>query len=410
MESKRMKMAYESYFKMYRKAISKKEKSKILGDFCDTTNYNRKYAIKILKRVFEDEEKEKEKRKRSCKYDDKVKTALKYVWEYAGYPWSKRLKGMMREWIGHLKGYTKWQWLDEETERKLLEISERQMDRILEGKRKNIKRSIYTRTKPGSLLKHQIPVRTRNRDIKEPGYLEIDLVSHSGEKASGEWIYSLNATDIYSGWVETEAVMGSSQEAILNGLKRIIARFPFKVKAIDSDNGGEFINFHLYNYCKDNGIKQTRSRSYKKNDNCHIEQKNWTHVRKIFGWGRFDTEKERDGMNEIYRGDLRMMLNLFQASVKLIEITHIGSKVKRVYDSAKTPLERLKSYYQERGQTSSKIQRLYLIHCQINPFELSSNIEKKLESFFNLHRNKQGNRRKLVMVGSPARQPLRIQT
>ena len=160
----------------------------------------------------------------------------------------------------------------------------------------------------------------------EPGYTEIDLVSHSGNCASGEFAHTLNLVDIHTTWTESLAVLGKAQVRVQQGLDEIRKELPFELMGIDSDNGSEFINFHLVEYCKEAGIQFTRGRPYKKDDNAHVEQKNWTHVRKLMGWVRYDTEAAVIAMNRLYRGDLRLLQNLFLPSVKLIRKERVGSR------------------------------------------------------------------------------------
>jgi hypothetical protein len=242
-----------------------------------------------------------------------------------------------------------------------------------------LKRRLYGRTKPGTLLKHQIPVKTDCWDVHEPGFTEIDLVSHSGPDASGELIHSLNLTDVQTGWVETRAVMGRGESGVVQAIEEIRQSVPFRLQGIDSDNGSEFINHHLYRYCQRHRIQFTRGRPYKKDDNAHIEQKNWTHVRKIFGWDRYDTSRVLDAMNRLYRGELRWMMNLFQSSVKLRSAERVGSRLRRHYDAAQTPVDRLVATYTTSGALPKPVQDLLALRQKIDPFELSATIERSLE-------------------------------
>ena len=187
---------------------------------------------------------------------------------------------------------------------------------------------MYGRTKPGTLLKHHIPVQTERWNTTAPGFTEIDLVSHSGDCAAGEFVHSLNVTDIHTTWVETRAVLGKSQERVRQALEMIRTALPFPLRGIDSDNGSEFINGHLYRYCQARQIQFTRGRPYKKDDNAHIEQKNWTHVRKLIGYDRYDSPAALTALNALY-GDLRLLQNLWLPSVKLVKKTRVGSRLRR---------------------------------------------------------------------------------
>jgi DNA-binding transcriptional ArsR family regulator len=297
-----LRMKYcEKVYRRYHNA-SKESKAKILDELCKVCEYNRKYAIWKLNRL-RDQEKTTvpSKRSRSRKYGNEVLGIVEEVWKKSGYPWSVRLKEIIRLWFPWIKKHYP---ITAEVEEKLLGISPSTIDRHLKPLKDKLRRRIYGRTKPGTLLRHKIPVKTSNWDVERPGYMEADLVSHSGESSYGEFIYSLNFTDIFSQWVETQSVMGKGQEGILEAFDQISQRLPFKIAGIDSDNGSEFINHHIWNYCEERNIQFTRSRPYKKDDNAHIEQKNWTHVRKLIGWDRYDSPQALAAMNDLYENEL----------------------------------------------------------------------------------------------------------
>jgi len=273
--------------------------------------------------------------------------------------------------------------LTPEIEKQLLAISPSTIERSLKNKKRKLKRKIYGTTKPGYLLKHQIPIKTDSWNVHEPGFAEIDLVSHSGDKADGDFIYSCNFTDIKTTWTETRAIMGKGQFATQQALTSIESSLPFKLLGIDSDNGSEFINYHLYKYCQDNKIQFTRSRPYKKDDNAHIEQKNWTHVRKIFGYVRYDSEQALEAMNDLYRNELRIMQNLFLPSQKLIKKKRIGSKYIRVYDKPQTPLQRVLNC-KLNNIDKNKIKELVALSNSINPFDLAKIIDVKINKIYRL--------------------------
>ena len=227
-----LKMNYlETIYKRYRKA-SKAFKGKILDELCEVCKYNRKYAIwKLSQLPLEDKPKSRPKRKRSRKYGHEVVGIVEKVWEKANYPWSLRLKEILRLWLPWIRVRYR---VTPATEEKLLSISASTMDRYLREKKRKLKRRLYGRTKPGTLLRHKIPVRTDSWDVKRPGFMEADLVSHCGGVSQGEFIHSLNLTDILSGWVETEAVMGKGERGVLEAIKKISQRVPFKISGIDS--------------------------------------------------------------------------------------------------------------------------------------------------------------------------------
>lgn len=372
MAGERLQKALPGYRRRYR-AASRQERGALLDEFCGATGYHRKYAIALLRQPA-DALRVKLARHRGPTYSAQSVRVLERVWEAAQYPWSVRLKAMLPQWLPwarkHMRDCTP------EVESQLLRMSPRQMDRRLAGKKRKVGRRIYGRTKPGSLLKHQIPVRTDNWDVKEPGYCEIDLVPHSGPSASGEFIYSLNVTDIHTGWDATRAIMGKGETGVVAALDDILRCMPFAVKAIDSDNGSEFINHHLLRYCRKRGIQFTRGRPYKKDDNAHIEQKNWTHVRRLFGWDRYDTREQLEAMNALYTGDLHLMMNGFQPCVKLVRKERVGSRIRRKYDTPKTPLDRLV----ESGHQTPAAKRLQELRDATDPFKLSERIDKQLDA------------------------------
>ena len=372
-----LRMKYcETVYRRYRNA-SKESKARILDELCQVCGYNRKYAIWKLNRL-RDKEKAKapSPRRRSRKYGHEVFSIVEGVWKRAGYPWSVRLKEILRLWLPWIK---KRYQVTAEVEEKLLEISASTMDRHLKPLKNKLKRRIYGRTKPGTLLKHKIPVKTVHWDVERPGYLEADLVSHSGESGYGEFMHSLNLTDIFSQWVGTQAVMGKGKEGIVEAIDEISRRLPFKILGIDSDNGSEFINHHLWNYCEEREIQFTRSRPYKKDDNAHIEQKNWTHVRKLMGWDRYDSPQALAAMNDLYKKELPLYMNLFQPSVKLLKTQRKGSRKKRLYSRPLTPLDRLLAC-EHIGQ--SQKEELIALREQLDPFELAERVDQKLQKIW----------------------------
>lgn len=375
MAGERTLASLRNYRKRYGKA-DRKGRTKLLDEFCENTGYHRKYAIGLLGRPWDEPEPGGTPRRRGATYGAPVARALERIWEASGYPWSVRLKALLPQWLPWARKHIAS--LTEEVESALLQISPRQMDRLLATKKVQVRKRIYGHTKPGKLLKSQIPVRTDNWDVHVPGYLEIDLVAHCGPSASGEFVYSLNATDIHTGFTETRAVLGKGERGVVAALEEIRLALPFAILAIDSDNGSEFINHHLVRWCTKHKIKFTRSRPYKKNDNAHIEQKNWTHVRRIFGWERYDTPEQCAAMNALYRGPLRLMQNFFQPCVKLMEKTRVGSKVRRRYDEARTPLKRLLEHCG--GQSVPLAVQKCALECRnTDPFDLSEQLESSLK-------------------------------
>jgi len=364
----------------YRRA-GKAEKQFLLDEVCRVCDYHRKHAIRKLNHVLR-KPRPRRRTPRDFTYSAATLSILSAVWKVAGYPWSVRLKSLLRVWMTWIKAHYS---ITDEIERQLLAISARQIDRRLQSQKRKIRHRIYGRTKPGTLLKHQIPIRTTHWDVTTPGYVEVDLVAHSGNSVSGDFIFSLNLTDIFSGWVETRAVMGKGQLGVLAALEEMRLALPFELKGIDSDNGSEFINAHLVRFCQRYHIQFTRGRPYKKDDNAHIEQKNWTHVRKVLGWERYESQRALRAINAFYRGPWRVMMNLFQPSIKLTTKVRKGSRLIRHYDVPQTPLDRLLACTPEGSRILKYWQQQ---RTQSDPFRLAEQIEQQLKAIWDLARSR----------------------
>lgn len=378
--TKKFRMAYlHSIYERYRRA-AKKIKTQILDELCRICRYNRKYAIRRLAAGPPDVQPPSGRRRghRRRLLDPRLAAVLREIWEKAHYPWSARLREILRLWR---KAIQRRYRLSEREERILLSLSPRTIDRALQAHKLRLKHRLYGRTKPGRLLKHQIPIKTEHWDVDGPGFTEVDTVSHSGSCAEGLFIYSVNWTDIYTQWVETRAVMGKGEVMVLEAIQQMRQALPFALRGLDADNGSEFINHHLVRYCTDEKIQFTRSRAYKKDDNAHIEQKNWTHVRKLLGWDRYDSPQALQVMNDLYANELRLYMNLFQPSVKLLKTERRGSRLKRLYDKPLTPLDRLIAS----GQGDRlKIAHLKAIRERTDPFALAQTIDAMLRRIWRL--------------------------
>jgi hypothetical protein len=349
-------------------------KSRLLDEVCEVTGYHRKAAIRLLRRPAR---RRARRRGRPRRYGPTVVGPLRQIWEAAGYPWSIRLQALLPAWLPWAT--RRWKIPREVTE-KLRTMSPRQMDRCLQPFKKELRKRQYGRTKPGTLLKHQIPLKTDRWDVQVPGFTEIDLVAHSGDRADGEFLHSLNLTDIHTTWVETRAVMGKSQHFVQEALEQMRQQLPFRLCGIDSDNGSEFINHHLHAYCGTHAIQFTRGRPYKKDDNAHIEQKNWTHVRKLLGYVRYDSRPALTAINALY-DDLRLLQNVFLPSVKLIEKRRIGARIRRQYDAPQTPLERVEACAEVDRTTVRALQQL---RDQLDPIALAARIDQQLTQVYRL--------------------------
>jgi len=366
----------------YKKA-RKRGKNRILNEFIHSTGYNRKYAAYILRMqgkrirvrdgtIIEADLKIRNERKRAKVYDEKVSEALRKIWKMMNYICGKRLAPVIGELIVKLQQHKELD-IEEETRQKLLRISAATIDRLLLRERKKLRLKNRSRTKPGTLLKHQIPIRTFSEwDEGKPGFMEIDLVGHDGGDASGEYMQSLNCVDVCTGWTETFAVKNKAQIWVFGGIEDMRVRLPFDLLGIDSDNGSEFINDHLFRFCRAEEITFTRSRAYRKNDSCHVEQKNYTAVRQYVGYFRYDTEEELKVMNELY-SNLSLYLNYFHPAMKLKSKERIGSRVKKRYDIPKTPYQRVLESPEVPEQYKENIKQTY---AGLNPAGLHREITK----------------------------------
>jgi len=366
---------------------TKKVKAKILDEFCTTTGYNRVYAARILrlkagkvigysrmggKRIkFVIGKKKKTKRKRDKIYGYDVFLKLKKIWVIFDFICSRRLAPFMGEAVEKLEKHKEIDLADQVRE-KLLKISASTIDRLLKSEKDKFKLGKGRKgTRPGTLLKNSIPIRTfADWDDARPGFTEVDLVGHDGGNGSGDFIQSLNFVDIATCWDITAACMNKAQVHVFKALKAIIARFPFIILGIDSDNGSEFINAIMLRYCAENEITFTRSRAYKKNDSCFVEQKNYSVVRRNVGYSRYDTEEELCLLNELYIY-LDHYTNYFQPVVKLQSKTRVGSKVTKKYDEAKTPFRRVleSKYINDKIKEELKVQ-----YDSLNPADLKRKI------------------------------------
>lgn len=365
----------------YQKA-SKKEKCSILDEFTLLTGYNRCYASHLLashgkllllnNARFVAKISERSPHGRQKIYDTNVKSALKMIWVIMDCICGKRLAPMLEEVVTRLELHQEFS-VDDRTRELLLKISPSSIDRLLAEDRKSLNGPAKARTKPGTLLKSQIPIKTfSDWNEQRPGFVEIDLVAHEGGINSGEFIQSLDVTDVCSGWTEVQAVRNKAQVWVFEAIKDIRARLPFELLGIDSDNGGEFINNQLLRYCQQHKITFTRSRSSRKNDNCFVEQKNYSVVRRAVGYLRYDSEAELKLLNELY-SNLRLYVNYFQPVMKLVEKQREGSKVKKRYDQAQTPYQRV---IESTEVSEGKKQRLREEYERVNPAQLKREITR----------------------------------
>jgi len=327
---------------------------------------------------------------------------LRAIWEASDRLCSKRLQPFLPEMIRVLRQHGEQQ-LDASKEAQLCRISPSTIDRLLRPCRKLGSRRGLTTTRPGSLLKSSIPIRTfADWQENKPGFMEIDLVAHCGESTEGFYLNTLCAVDVASGWTECLPVWGKGQERVGGAVHKIWQRLPFPLLGLDSDNGSEFINQHLFTYCHQQGITFTRSRAYKKNDSCHVEQKNGNVVRRLVGYDRYTSKAAYQCLERLY-SNVRLYMNFFQPTMKLVSKTRHGAKVNKVYDTARTPYQRLL----EAGVlTETKQQELAATYHGLNPVRLLKQLNSNLEQLWLLavlpaslgNRNYDATRRSSVTV------------
>ena len=359
---------------------NKIEKQKMLDEFTASTEYHRKYAIRLLKNQVQKHHNKKTKGYKAI-YRGEVVQALEQIWEIYGRICSKRLQPFLPEAIKVLERCQEIT-LSQETKDLLLKISSASIDRCLHPIRHKSQHGLRT-TKPGSLLKNLVPVRTFTEwNEEQPGFMEIDLVAHCGHTTEGQYLNTLTCTDICTGWTDITALLRKSQQTVCDAINTLRQRLPFPLLGIDSDNGSEFINDLLYRYCMNEEITFTRSRPYKKNDQAHVEQKNWSVVRHTVGYDRWETDQELTLLESIY-ADLRLYINFFQPSFKLIAKERIGNKTIKRYDTAKTPYQRVL----ERTDISLETKALLTYsYVQLNPAELRRQLDQKTAILWKISR------------------------
>ena len=358
----------------------KKAKGRMLDEFCAATRYNRKYAIQLLRHG--PPRSKKGKPGRRPRYGRNVIAALVEVWQASGHICGKRLHPFLPELVEALERHGELR-LALEVKNKLLQMSRATIDRRLQRARSKLPLRGRTTTKPGSLLKSAIPIRTfADWDDARPGFLEIDLVAHCGETTAGEYLHTLSAVDIDTRWYEPVALPNRSQKATFEGIRTLRHRLPFPLLGLDSDGGGEFINYHLYHYCQEEHITFTRSRPFKKNDQAYVEQKNWTPVRQTIGYERYDSHQALALLQSIYQ-DLRLFVNFFQPVMKPQSKVRLGSKVRKKYDQAQTPYRNVMA--SDLVEQSVK-QELTDVYLSLNPVDLRRRIDVNLARLWKLPR------------------------
>jgi hypothetical protein len=376
----------------YRSA-SKKQKGALLEVFIEQTHYSRRYASWLLRnwgrkvfawisgesiRFVVGVPRGKTPRKRPRMYDQEVRQALRGLWYLFDFMCGKRLAVMIRTTLQTLVSSGELT-LTPEVMQKLLTASPATIDRLLSKDRRAFRLKSRSRTKPGTLLKHQIPIRTFHQwEEKKPGFFEIDLVGHDGGLAEGEYAFTLTATDVESGWTELRPLRNKAQKWTTAALEDIRTLSPIPLLGIDSDNGSEFINGNTVRWCNEKQLTFTRSRPYRTEDTCYVEQKNGAVVRRLVGYLRYDTERELELLAQLYQR-ARLVENFFYPSMKLKSKTRVGSKVRKRYDAPRSPYQRLMDSPHVTQQIKS---RLMLQKAGLNPAQLKREISRIQQSLW----------------------------
>jgi hypothetical protein len=380
--SPRSKREYvEAVHRRYKNA-SRSERTIILNELCATCGYNRKYAIRLLRGFKRFTKPKPRKRGKPAVYQkDDILVPLRRIWLEANLPCSKRLQVIIPLW---LPGYGQYfGQLSEEVTSALLSISPATIDRLLKPVRIQYKKRGRSTTKPGTLLRNQIPILTNQWNESRPGFLEADTVAHCGESLSGMFAYTIDTVDIATTWTEQRATWGKGETGVLKQIEDIEKALPFPLLGFDSDNGSEFLNRTLFKHFtkRKHPVQFTRSRAYHKDDNAHVEQKNWTHVRQWLGYQRLDNPLAVPLLNDLYRREWRVFHNFFCPSVKLLDKQRIGSKTIKRYDVPKTPYQRVVESPHIPQKTKDAMTK-YLE--TLNPFLLKKALEEKLKKIFSL--------------------------
>jgi len=354
-------------------------KTRLLDEFCATCGYHRKAALRLLNRPLPTARPKRSGPK--LRYDPaQVLPVLKPVWLASDQLCSKLLKAALPQWLEHHERRSAP--LPEAFKKKLLGISPAQIDRLLRPARVQHPKKGLSTTRPGTLLRHAVPTRAGPPLTTRPGSVEADTVAHCDDSTEGDYVNSLTFTELFSGWTENRAVWNKSSHAVLGQLKELEAKVPFTMKSFHTDNGSEFLNWALHEHLTGRPVKLpwTRSRAYRKNDNAHCEQKNWTHVRQLFGHERFEHPELVALMNDLYAQEWSQFTNHFKPTFKLLKRDKRGSKTVRLYEKKpQTPYQRLLESPDIDEATKTQLREE---HARLDPFELKKGIERKLKNFF----------------------------
>jgi len=351
---------------------SRRQKTLILDEFCATTELSRKHAIRLLNNEIKSHRVHPGPK---YKYSVEVRKHVVILWENCGRLCSRKMPSAIKDWLPYYEG------ISDDTRFLLTKISSSTIERIVQSHRALVaKGRSLTRQ---SMLKNKIPIRLLDSTVIEPGFIEADTVAHCGTSMAGEFVNTLTMTDIFSGWTEVRAVWGKQSADVLNAIKAVENMLPFKIKGFASDNGNEFLNNDLWTYFdhRPDKVHSVRRRPYKKNDNAHVEQKNWTHVRQLLGYDRLDQQWDVDYINDLYENYWLPLWNFFTPVMKLKSKTRVGGRIVKVHDEPKTPYRRL---LEAEHLTQEEKQALMARREHLNPFGLRNELEKKLKWYMRI--------------------------
>lgn len=374
--SPRSKREYLSTIHKRYKQADRKGKSIILNEFCQNCGHHRKHAIRLLSGIRRRPKSPPRKPGKPSVYNiPGLIKVLENIWLASDMPCGKRLKVILPAWLPYY-GET-FGGVDLNVILALKKASAPTLDRLLKSSRRKHKAIALSTTKPGTLLRNHIPIKTGQWEESEPGYLEADTVAHCGGSTAGQYVNTLDAVDIATSWTEQRAVWGKGERDVLEQLEDIEVSLPFPLRGLDTDNGGELLNWHVVKFCQErkDPVLFTRSRAYKKDDNAHVEQKNFTHVRQRTGYDRFDRSIIKDLLNDLYKNELRLFNNFFIPSMKLLEKRRVRSKIIKKHDLAKTPYQRVLQHPSVAPHRKAELTKIFQ---KLNPFKLRLAIDKKL--------------------------------
>lgn len=343
-------------------------KTRILDEFCQICGHHRKHALRLLRKA---DRPTRRKPGRPSEYGAAELEVLEVIWLTANRPCATRMKAAIGVWLppyereyGAIPGAVK---------QKLLAVSPRTLDRLMKPVRKRHGARGKCGTRPGSLLRHQIPIKVEHADVNQPGVMEADTVAHCGNSLDGDFVWSLTLTDVFSGWTQNRAVWNKGYEGVKQALGDIEKVLPFRLTGFHSDNGGEFLNHHLIHYLQDRElpVALSRGRPYHKNDTARVEQKNYTHVRLLLGYGRIQDQSLLPDINGLYRL-WEYFNNFFSPTLKLVNKTKIGSRYIKSYDMPQTPYQRLMDCPHVNEASKTILTEHF---CRLNPFTLKRQID-----------------------------------